>query len=67
MFKLLKAKKTSPTFIPNPKGQHSTTKAAAKVRKEHLRWSDELQSRKTKKASENQLSYWSKISTSLSF
>lgn len=67
MFKILKAKKTNPTFIPNPKGQHSTTKSAEKIRKEHLRWRNELQSKKTRKAGENQLSYWSKMSTASSF
>ncbi|GAB5551752.1 MAG: hypothetical protein Sapg2KO_13430 [Saprospiraceae bacterium] len=67
MFKTFKAKTTTPTFISNPKGQHSTTKSAEKIRKEHLRWRNELQSKRTKKAGENQLSYWSKMSAAASF
>lgn len=67
MFKTLKTKKTSTDFIPNPKGQHSTSKTAEKIRKEHSYWRSELQSKRTKKASENQPSYWSKMSAATSF
>lgn len=67
MFKLLKAKKTNTTFIRNSQGQHSTSKTAEKIRKEHARWRKELQSKKAKKAGENQISYWSQMSASSSF
>lgn len=67
MFKLLKETKQNTTFIPNPKGQYSSSKSAEKIRKEHVRWRKELQSTKTKKAGENQVSYWSKASAAASF
>lgn len=67
MLKSLKTKKVTSSFITNPKGQHSTTKTAEKIRKEHRRWRSELQSKKSKKASENQPSYWSVMSAARSF
>jgi hypothetical protein len=60
-------KKLIPTFIANPKGHPSTGKTAEKLRKEHLRWRTEIQSNKAKKASDNQVSYWSKMSAAVSF
>lgn len=63
----LRKKKLTPTFIPNPEGQLSTTKSSESLRNAHLSWRKAQKSKKNLKPDEKQLAYWSKMCAARSF